>query len=98
MTASYYINESYFLYNKSELIKETFINALNKKVWIYGSISYFNKKTENEIFKIITQEKYLKFYVEKHAKKILWVFSWQTWAESYQSLKTKKFTTFFLQE
>ena len=26
-----YINESYFLYDKNDLIKETFITALNKK-------------------------------------------------------------------
>ena len=40
----YYINETYFSYEKSDLIKETFIIALNKKISIYGSISYFNKK------------------------------------------------------
>ena len=39
----YFINESYFLYNKSDLIKETFITTLQKKT-NYGSISYFNKK------------------------------------------------------
>ena len=38
----YYINESYFLYDKSDLIKETFITEPNKKMPIYGSISYFN--------------------------------------------------------
>ena len=43
----YFINESYFLYDKSDLIKETYITALNKKVLIYGSASYFDKKTEN---------------------------------------------------
>ena len=41
----HYINESYFLYDKHDLIKETFITALNKKILIYGSISYFNKKS-----------------------------------------------------
>ena len=55
---SYFINESYFFYNKSDLIKETFITALNKKILIYGSISYFNKKTENEIFKIVSPEEH----------------------------------------
>ena len=69
VTMSYYINESYFLRDKSDLIKETFITALNKIVSIYGSVSYFNKKTENEIFKRITPENLLKFYVEKDATK-----------------------------
>ena len=58
MDIIYYTNESYFLYDKSDLIKET----------INGSISNFNKKTENEIFKI-SPEKFEKFYVEKNATK-----------------------------
>ena len=62
VTVSYYINESYFLYDKSDLIKETFITAINKKVSIYGSISYFDKNNRKrniknnisrEIFKIL---------------------------------------------
>ena len=53
---TYYIKESYFLYDKSDLIKDTFITALNKKISIYGSMSYFNKKLENEIFKIVSPE------------------------------------------
>ena len=40
----YFINESCFLYDKSDLIKETYITTLNKKISIYGSISYFNIK------------------------------------------------------
>ena len=66
---SYFINESYFFYNKSDLIKETFITALNKKILIYGSISYFNKKTESEIFKIVSPEEHLKFFVNRKTTK-----------------------------
>ena len=65
MAIIYHINESYSSYDKSDLTKETLITALNKKVSIYGSMSYFNKKTENEIFKIISLERFLKFYAEK---------------------------------
>ena len=57
------------MYDKSELITETFITALNKKISFYGSISYFNKKTENEIFKIVTPEEILKIYVNKYRTK-----------------------------
>ena len=32
---------------------------------MYGSISYFNKKTENRIFEIISPENLLKFLVDK---------------------------------
>ena len=62
---THYINESHFLYDKSNLIKDTFITALNKKILIYGSIGYFNTKTENEIFRIVPPEEFLKFYVDK---------------------------------
>ena len=40
----YFINESYFSYDKSDLIKGKYITVLNNKISIYSSISYFNKK------------------------------------------------------
>ena len=58
---TYYIRKSYFLYDKSDLIKDTFITALNIKISIYSSISYFNKKSENEIFRIVSPKELLKF-------------------------------------
>ena len=39
-----FINESYFLYDKSNLIKKTYITAL-KQIALYGSFSYFTGKT-----------------------------------------------------
>ena len=53
------------MYDESNLIKYTFITTLNKKILIDGSINYFNKKTENEIFRIVSPEEFLKFYVNK---------------------------------
>ena len=41
-----FINKSYFLYEKSNFIKETFITELNNKIIIYGFISYYNKKKQ----------------------------------------------------
>ena len=38
-----FINESYFLYDKSNFIKQTFIMEINKIVSSYGSVSYFGK-------------------------------------------------------
>ena len=43
-----FINESYFLCDKSNLTLDTFITALNKKISIYGSFSYFQGKIEEE--------------------------------------------------
>ena len=57
------------MHDKSDLIKETFITALNKKISIYSSISYFNKRMENKIFKTVTPEEILKFYVNKDTTK-----------------------------
>ena len=42
-----FVNESYFLYDKSNLILDTFITALNKKISIYGSFIYFIGKATN---------------------------------------------------
>ena len=65
-----FVNESYFLHDKSNLIKETFITELNKTVLIYGSISYFaEKKQEDEIFQIISPKNYLEFFVTKDTTK-----------------------------
>ena len=55
----FYINESYFLYDKHVFIDQTFITTLNKKKSIYGSVSYFN-------IKIIDVEEFLKFYVKRN--------------------------------
>ena len=46
-----FINKSYFLYDKSNLIKETLITDINTRVLMYGSISYFVEiKNQNTIF------------------------------------------------
>ena len=47
----FYINKSYFLYDKSGFIDQNFITALNKKQSIYGSISYVNKKLKMTLLK-----------------------------------------------
>ena len=58
----------------------------------------FIKKTENEIFKIVTREEILKFYINKDITKNSLSFQLTSGkipkVERYQNLKTKKFTTF----
>ena len=58
-----FISESYFLYNKSDLVKESYITAINKKVSLYDSTSYFNNKSENGMLKIISLKTYLNFWL-----------------------------------
>ena len=84
------------MYNKSELIKETFITELNKKLLVYGSISYCNKKTENEIFKIKTPEKFSKFYVDIDATKNSLSFQLISISGNLPKLKDKNIYNFSL--
>ena len=39
-----FINEGYFLYDKSNLIKKTFVTAINKQLNLYGSLVIFQEK------------------------------------------------------
>ena len=65
----HFINESYFLYDKSNLIKKTFITAINKQLSLYGSFSYFSGKTGISNLKLLTSSDFLKFLVEKKSLK-----------------------------
>ena len=65
------------MYNKSDLVKESYITAVNKKVSLFGSTSYFNNKTENEMLKIISPENLLNFLVNRDTIRNTEVFSSQ---------------------
>ena len=78
------------MYDKSNLIKETYITALNKRISIYGSISYFDKKTENEIFEIICPENLLKFFVKKNTNKDSLSFQLTSVSGNLPTLKNQK--------
>ena len=64
-----YIKESYFLYDKSNLIKKTFVTAINKQLSLYGSFSYFSGKTTVTNLKLINSSDFLKFFIEKRSLK-----------------------------
>ena len=40
-----FVNESYFLYNKKNMIEQTLTTEINTLISVYGSISYFDKKS-----------------------------------------------------
>ena len=63
------INESYFLYDKSNLIKKTYITSLNKQIVFYGSFSYFSGKTAVENLTLLSTNNFLKFLIEKKSLK-----------------------------
>ena len=60
------INESFFLYDKSNLIKKT---AINKQLSLYGSFSYFSGKTSIKNLKLIDVINSLKFLKKKKSLK-----------------------------
>ena len=62
-----FINESFFLYDKSNLIKKTFVTAINKQLLLYGSFSYFSGKTSIKDLKLINSP--LNFLIEKRCLK-----------------------------
>ena len=63
------INERYFLYDKSNLIKKTFVTVVNKQLSLYGSFSYFSGKTAATNVKLLTSSDFLKFLIEKKSLK-----------------------------
>ena len=58
-----FINESYFLYDRSNLLKKTFITALNKEIALYGSFSFFSGKTSIGRLPLISTESLVKFFI-----------------------------------
>ena len=64
-----FINESYFLYDKSYLIKKTFFTAINKTLSIYGSFSNFSGKIAEKEIKLLDVSNFLKFYIERRSLK-----------------------------
>ena len=65
-----FVNESYFLYDKSNIIEQTFITKINKLIYVYGSTSHFDKKSINEAVEIASFNNPLKFSVVKNTIKI----------------------------
>ena len=51
------------------MIEQTFTIEINKSISVYGSISYFNKKSINEAVKIVSFNNPLKFSVAKNTIK-----------------------------
>ena len=60
-----FVNESYSLHDKSNIIEQTFITEINKLISVYGSTSYFNKKAVNEIVQKTSFNNPLKFLVSR---------------------------------
>lgn len=62
-----FLNESYFLHDKSNLIEKTFITEINK--FVYDSISYCDKHSINEVVEIVSFNNPLKYSAVKNTIK-----------------------------
>ena len=60
--------ESYFLYNRSNVIKRTFINEIDKLLPIYCAESFLGE-TEKEKIDLITRKILRLLFIEKMSKK-----------------------------
>ena len=65
----HFVNETYFLYDESNLIKQTFVTAINKTLSLYGSFSFFSGKTAKDELKLLDSSNFLNFLVEKQSLK-----------------------------
>ena len=93
-----FASESYFLYNKSNVIEPTLITEINKLISVYGSISYFDKKSANDIVKIIPFNNPLKFSMVKNTIKNTLEFQVTNINGTLPPLEDKKVHNFYLTE
>ena len=63
-----FFQESYFLYDRSNLVKQSFVNEINRFLPIYCSASYFSEKSEEKIA-LFPPKNSKNIYIEKNAKK-----------------------------
>ena len=90
LLGKYFVNESYFLYDRTNLIKNTHITALNKPVLLYGSFSYFKVKNEKDNLISLDVGNLLKFLLEKNTLKNALQFQVTNISGNIQKLKDKK--------
>ena len=56
---------AFFLYNNQNIIKETFISEINKKVSLMGSLWYFVKTGSNGRMNLVNSRNKLNFKIRK---------------------------------
>ena len=79
------------------MIEQTFITEINKLISVYGSISYFNKKSVNQAVEIVSFDNPLKFSVVKNTIKNTSSFQLTKIDGTLPILKDKKYIRFLSQ-
>ena len=52
-----FINDAYFLYDIDNIVKPTSVAKLNKKILIFGSLTYLGETKNNDEVDLITPQK-----------------------------------------
>ena len=86
------------MYEKSNVIEQTFVTEINKLMSVYGSISFFNKKSINENVQLVSLNNRLKFTVLKDTIKNTLDFQLTKIDENLPKLNDKKKHHFSLTE
>ena len=61
------IQRSFFLYDRSNIVKKTFVSELNDFLPLMCSFSYFGKTKDIRNINLISPKNAHKFYIEKYA-------------------------------
>ena len=61
------IQRSFFLYDRSNIVKKTFVSELNDFLPLMCSFSYFGKTKNIQNINLISPKNAHKFYIEKYA-------------------------------
>ena len=79
------------------MIEQTFITEINKLISVYGSISYFNKRSVNQAVEIVSFDNPHKFSVVKNTIKNTLSFQLTKIDGTLPILKDKKYMRFLSQ-
>ena len=79
------------------MIEQTFITKINKLISVYGSISYFDKKSISEAVEIVSFSNPLKFFVVKNMIKNTLDYQLTKINGNLLVLNDKKYIVFLLQ-
>ena len=63
------IQSSFFLYDRSNIIKKTFVSEINEFLPIMCSFGHFGKITNIHKINVISPKNAQKFYIEKYANR-----------------------------
>ena len=90
-----FFNKSFFLYDKSNIVKKSFLTEINKFLSIFGSIT-FSGHVKNNLLPISSSEKPIEFFLEANNLKDLLELQLTKIDGTFLQTKDKKLHEFFI--